>query len=221
MRISAINNGRKSMTRVKIILILLMGLAVFLSACLDLKQPRNKIEYYSLEYDPPRRGNHQPVSHVIKVELFSVSPIYNTRKIIYRDDAYKRAAYDYHKWQANPAEFVTYFLARDMRQSGLFKAVVTRNYRFPHTYMLGGSVDEFLESDMQAGCQADLSLNIVLMSENETDVSKKIIFQKSYHIRKPCRQKNPRALAEAMSKAMAEASTQIIDEVYNRLANRP
>jgi ABC-type uncharacterized transport system auxiliary subunit len=209
------------MTRVKIILILLMGLAVFLSACLDLKQPRNKIEYYSLEYDPPRRGNHQPVSHVIKVELFSVSPIYNTRKIIYRDDAYKRAAYDYHKWQANPAEFVTYFLARDMRQSGLFKAVVTRNYRFPHTYMLGGSVDEFLESDMQAGCQADLSLNIVLMSENETDVSKKIIFQKSYHIRKPCRQKNPRALAEAMSKAMAEASTQIIDEVYNRLANRP
>jgi len=59
------------------------------------------------------------------------------------------------------------------------------------------------------------------MSENETDVSKKIIFQKSYHIRKPCRQKNPRALAEAMSTAMAEASTQIIDAVYNRLANRP
>ena len=209
------------MTRAKIILILLMGLALPLSACLDFKQPRNKIEYYSLEYDPPRMGDRQSVSHVIKVELFSVSPIYNTRKIIYRDDAYKRAAYDYHKWQANPAEFVTYFLARDMRQSGLFKAVVTRNNRFPHAYVLGGSVDEFLESDMQAGCQADLSLNIVLMNEHETDVSKKIIFQKSYHIRKPCRQKNPRALAEAMSTAMAEASTQIIDAVYNRLANRP
>ena len=209
------------MTRVKIILILLTGLALPLSACLDLKQPRNKIEYYSLEYDPPRRGSRQAVSHVIKVELFSVSPIYNTRKIIYRDDAYKRAAYDYHKWQANPAESVTYFLARDMRQSGLFKAVVTRNNRFPHAYMLGGSVDEFLESDTQSGCQADLSLNIVLMREHESDVSKKIIFQKSYHIRKPCRQKNPRALAEAMSTAMAEASTQIIDEVYNRLANRP
>jgi len=108
-----------------------------------------------------------------------------------------------------------------MRQSGLFKAVVTRNNRFPHAYVLGGSVDEFLESDMQAGCQADLSLDIVLMSEHETDVSKKIVFQKAYHIRKPCRQKNPPALAEAMSTAMAEASAQIIDEVYNRLANRP
>ena len=209
------------MTRVKIILIFLMGLTLPLSGCLDFKQPRSKIEYYSLEYDPPRPGDHQPVSHVIKVELFSISPIYNTRKIIYRDDAYKRAAYDYHKWQANPAELVTYFLARDMRQSGLFKAVVTRNNRFPHAYVLGGSVDEFLESDMQAGCQADLSLDIVLMSEHETDVSKKIVFQKAYHIRKPCRQKNPPALAEAMSTAMAEASAQIIDEVYNRLANRP
>jgi ABC-type uncharacterized transport system auxiliary subunit len=59
------------------------------------------------------------------------------------------------------------------------------------------------------------------MSEHEADVSKKIVFQKSYHIRKPCRQKNPRALAEAMSTAMAEASTQIINEVYNRLANFP
>jgi len=208
------------MSRAHIILILLMGLTLPLTACLDLKQPSNKIEYYSLEYDPPRMSDHPPVSQVIKVSLFSVSPIYNTRKIIYRDDAYKRAAYDYHKWQANPAEFVTYFLARDMQQSGLFKAVATPDNRFPHTFALGGSVDEFLESDLPDGWQADLSLNIILVNEHETDVSKKIIFQKSYHISKPCRQKNPRALAEAMSAAMSEASAQIIHEVYNHLANR-
>jgi cholesterol transport system auxiliary component len=208
------------MSREKIILILLMGLTLPLTACLDLKQPSNKIEYYSFEYDPPPMVDQQPVSHVVKVALFSVSPIYNTRKIIYRDDAYKRAAYDYHKWQANPAELVTYFLARDMRQSGLFKAVVTGHSRFPHAYVVGGSVDEFLESDTQAGCQADLSLNIILMIEHETDVSKKIIFQKSYHISEPCRQRNPQALAEAMSAAMSEASAQIIHEVYKHLADR-
>jgi hypothetical protein len=37
------------MTRVKIILIFLMGLTLPLSGCLDFKQPRSKIEYYSLE----------------------------------------------------------------------------------------------------------------------------------------------------------------------------
>ena len=208
------------MSRTKIILILLMGLTLPLAACLDLKQPRNKIEYYSLEYDPPHMGNHPPVSQVIKVTMFSISPIYNTRKIIYRDAAYKRAAYAYHKWQANPAEFVTYFLARDMQQSGLFKAVVTRSNRFPHAFTLGGNVDEFLESDLSGGWQADLTLNVILVDEQENDVTKKIIFQKSYQINKPCRQKNPRALAEAMSVAMSEASAQIIHDVYNHLADR-
>jgi cholesterol transport system auxiliary component len=208
------------MSRAKIILILLFGFSLPLTACLDLKQPRNKIEYYSLEYDPPRMSERPPVSQVIKVSLFSVSPIYNSRKIIYRNDAYKRAAYDYHKWQANPAEFVTYFLARDMQQSGLFEAVVTPNKRFPHAFAVGGNVDEFLESDLSDGWQADLSLNVFLVNEQEKDVTKKIIFQKSYHVSKPCRQKNPQALAEAMSAAMSEASLQIIHEIYDHLADR-
>ena len=208
------------MSRAKIILILLFGFSLPLTACLDFKQPRNKIEYYSLEYDPPRMSERAPVSQVIKVSLFSVSPIYNSRKIIYRNDAYKRAAYDYHKWQANPAEFVTYFLARDMQQSGLFEAVVTPNKRFPHAFVLGGNVDEFLESDLSDGWQADLSLNVFLVNEQEKDVTKKIIFQKSYHVSKPCRQKNPQALAEAMSAALSEASVQIIHEVYDHLADR-
>jgi hypothetical protein len=47
------------MTRTKIIRILLIGLTLPLIACLDLKQPSNKIDYYSLEYDPPRmRGSY-------------------------------------------------------------------------------------------------------------------------------------------------------------------
>jgi len=208
------------MSRAKIILILLLGFSLPLTACLDLKQPRNKIEYYSLEYEPPRMNERPPVSQVIKVSLFSISPIYNTRKIIYRNDAYKRAAYDYHKWQANPAEFVTYFLARDMQQSGLFEAVVTPNKQFPHAFVLGGNVDEFLESDLSDGWQADLSLNVFLVNEQENDVTKKVIFQKSYHFSKPCRQKNPQALAEAMSAAMSEASVQIIHEIYDHLADR-
>jgi cholesterol transport system auxiliary component len=202
-----------SLTRV-----LLIGLALLLSACLDLKQPSNKIEYYSLEYDPPRMHGFQPVAKVIKVEQFSVAPIYNTHKIIYRDKSYQRAAYTYHKWRANPGESVTYFLARDMQQSQLFKAVLTRRSKFPYAYLLEGSVDEFLESDTADGCQAVLALSIVLMAEHESDMDKKIRFQKSYQMSKTCEQRNPRALAEAMSLAMSEASAKIINDVYENLA---
>jgi ABC-type uncharacterized transport system auxiliary subunit len=80
---AAIHKWRLSMTRTKMIWILLIAPALLLSACLDLKQPSNKIDYYSLEYDPPRIRGFQPVAEVIKIEQFSVAPIYNTHKIIY------------------------------------------------------------------------------------------------------------------------------------------
>lgn len=208
------------MTRATIAMILWISLTLGLSACLDFKQPSNKIEYYSLEYDPPPMRDLEPISNVIAVELFDVSPIYNTRKIIYRDRSFKRAAYDYHKWHANPGEFVSHFLARDLQRSHLFRAVVPRNRPFPGASVLGGSVDEFLEADMPAGRQAVLSLSIILIAEHEPDAAKKILFQKTYDIRKPCRRKNPRALAEAMSQAMSEASVRIIRDVYEHLAQR-
>ena len=205
------------MTRTQIIGILWICLALLLSACLDLKQPRNKIDYYSLEYDPPRMRGHQPVAEVIRVEQFSVAPIYNSHKIIYRDTSYQRAAYTYHKWRANPGETVTYFLARDMQQSQLFKAVLTRRSKFPYTYALEGSVDEFLESDTANGCQAVLTLSIVLMAEQEPDLDKKIRFQKTYQMRKPCEEKKPAAFAKAMSQAMSGVSEKIINDVYENI----
>ena len=205
------------MTRTQIYCVLGMALALFCSACLDLKQPSNKIDYYSLEYDPPRIGDLQPLAAVIKVEQFSVTPLYNTHKIIYRDSAYKRAAYTYHKWRANPGASVTYLLARDMQQSQLFKAVLTRRSQLPYAYLLEGSVDEFLESDTRDGCQAVLALSIVLMAAHEPDIAKKIRFQKTYQMSKPCERGNPESFAKAMSQAMSETSEKIINDVYENL----
>ena len=207
------------MTRKQISWVLCMCLALLFTACLDLKQPSNKIDFYSLEYDPPRIGNPQPLTEVIKIEQFSVTPMYNTHKIIYRDKSYKRAAYTYHKWRANPGETVTYLLVRDMQQSQLFKAVLTRRSKLPYTYLLEGSVDEFLESDTANGCQAVLTLSIVLMAANEPDLDKQIRFQKTYQIREPCERGNPGALAKAMSQAMSGASGKIIKDVYENLNN--
>jgi cholesterol transport system auxiliary component len=192
-------------------------LILALAACLDLKQPRNKIDYYTLEYDSPAPGNQPSLSAPIRVDQFSVSPIYNTNRIIYREGLFKREAYVYHKWRANPADVVTYLLRRDLQQSGLFKAVVTRESRLPSAYVLEGSVDEFLEWNKKTGWEAYLSLSVTLMQENEPDISKKILLQKSYFSSKPCRQKTPGALAEAMSLAMSEISAQIMLDIYKTI----
>ena len=199
------------------VLLLVICLTLSLGACLNLKQPRNKIEYYTLEYDPPVPQNRQPLSDAISVDQFAVSPIYNTNRIIYRDGSFKREAYVYYKWRAKPGDVVTYFLRRDMRQSGLFKAVVSRDSRLLSAYILEGTVDEFLEWDKKNGWEALLSISITFMHENEPDISKRILFQKTYQLREACRSKNPEALAEAMSRAMARVSGEIIKDLHARI----
>lgn len=201
-------------------LMLWLGLTLPLAACLNLKQPHNQIEYYSLEYDPPITANRPALPDVIRVLQFSVSPIYNSNRIIYRDQSYKRQAYSYYKWRANPAQFVTYFLSRDLKESGMFKAVLPGDSRVAPAYLVEGTVDEFLEVAGNENWEAALAVSIVLMDESQTDISQKVLFQKTYRTRKPCEQKHPRALAAAMSLALSEISLNIIDDLSNNLAAR-
>jgi len=201
----------------KKILFILPGIATLLGACLNLKQPSNKIEFYTLEYDPPQLSDHKPLPCAIRLEPFTVAPEYNSDRIIYRDKSFKRDSYVYHRWHANPGNLVTSFLGRDMKNSGLFKAVLPYDTRLPSSYLLEGSVNEFLEWDAEEKWEAVLTLSITLMAGNEPDVNQRILFQKNYHAREPCKQKNPRALADAMSQAMSMISREIIETLYNHL----
>ena len=106
------------MLRNKRTLIWMLCFVLLCGGCLYLKQLRNKVEYYSLEYEPPDEGDRQPLPLAITVEQFTVSPIYNINRIIFRDASFRREAYVYYKWRANPGDIVTRFLKRDMQQSG-------------------------------------------------------------------------------------------------------
>ena len=198
----------------KKLFILLLPVPLFFGACISLKQPKNKVEFYTLEYDSPRIEVLHSTPLAIRMERFSVAPAYNSNRIIYRDGSFKRNSYAYYKWRVNPGDLVTSFLTRDIKQSGLFKAVLPHDSRFPSSYIIEGSVDEFFESDKKINWEAVLSVGITLMAENEPDITKKVLYQKTYHARKICKQKNPQGLAKAMSTAMAEISGKIIEDIY-------
>lgn len=192
----------------------LLSLMFIIGACAGIEKPRNKIDFYTLEYDPPMQAGLSPLPVVIRLQRFSVAPDYNTNRIIYRDRSFRRNSYVYHKWRANPGDLVAHFLGRDMIRSGLFKAVLAHDSGSSASYLLEGSINEFLERDLDERWEAVLSLDITLMRGNEPDASKRILFQKTYREDEPCRRRNPRALAEAMSGAMAEISKKIIEDVY-------
>ncbi len=206
------------MNRHKKIYVLLLFFPVLFSACFSLKQPSNKIAFYTLEYDAPQISGLEPLPVVLEVERFSVAPTYDTNQIIYRDKSFKRAFYSYHKWRNNPGNLVTFFLGRDLQQAGLFKAVLSSGSRLPYSHMVEGVVEEFFEWDLETKWNAALAISIILASVDEPDISKRILFQKTYSAKKACRHRNPKALAEAMSLAMKDVSRRIIKDIHSHLA---
>ena len=197
-----------------IVLLMLVGL---LGGCVNVKQPFQKIDYYTLEYEPPAGDSSTPLPYVAVVERFQVAPPYDSTKIVFSDKQFTRGEYNYHKWYAHPGNLVTYFMARDLRHSGLFSALFVSTGRVSATHVIKGTVEEFYEAEARGGVEAVLVLNITLIKARQRDVTKSILFQKNYQAREPCAFRNPRALAESMSRAMARISAAIIEDVRDHL----
>ncbi|MCP4110604.1 MAG: hypothetical protein GY749_34625 [Desulfobacteraceae bacterium] len=200
--------------------IFILAIVLCITGCFSLTPKVKKISYYSLEYNPPKISVPARLPHVIRIERFQVSPLYDSNKIIFKENRFKRDAYFFHKWWANPGDIVSYFLARDMKQSEIFKAVFAFDRNLPSTHVIEGVVDEFFEQDETDVWKAVLSVSITLVKESEPDVSKRILLQKKYSAKELCIKKNPRALAEAMSKAMSKVSENVIGDIYNTLKKR-
>lgn len=199
---------------------LFVSIFLSLSGCAMLGSSSSKTDYYTLEYDPPQLTGLIALPFIIKIERFYASPLYNSEKISYRKSDFQTDEYNYNRWETNPAQLIAYFLYRDIKQSGFFKGVFSHDTGYAATHSVSGTVDEFFEDDRGKAWEAVLSLDIVLMAENEPDINKRILFQKKYSSRKPCAKKNPKAVAEAMSKAMSELSGQIIMDIHKSLAGK-
>lgn len=199
------------------ILYVFMSLILFAPGCLSFKKPVIKIDYYTLEYDSPDVAFQAQLPFVVRIERFRVTPVYNSNRIVYSEQKFKRAAYNYHRWRSSPGDLVTYFLARDMRKSNLFKAVLTYDTGFLSSHVIEGIVDEFYEQDEKDLWEAVLSVSITLVREGEPDISKRVLFQEKYSAKETCEQKTPLALARAMSSAMAKISEMITTDIYNCL----
>ena len=200
------------------LMIFFLIMVIFFGGCVSTQNPAAKINYYTLEYDSPALKDLPTLPFVLRVERFNVTPLYNSHKIIYSDQPFRRNEYGYHKWRANPGDLVTYFLARDLRHSALFKGISVMESRMSYSYAITGAVDEFYELDSKQTWEAVLAFTITLTRENEPDISKRIIFQKRYHTRETCLKKSPQGLAEAMSKAMKKLSHSVITDMHGALS---
>jgi ABC-type uncharacterized transport system auxiliary subunit len=182
--------------------------------CFGSSPPKERIRFYTLEYPPPVFSDLSKQPFIFQIKRFSINPIYNTTRIVFQSESSTRDDYVYHRWRANPADMVTQFFKRDLMKTGVLTAVLDEDSHFSCTHRLEGSVDEFLELDSEEAWYAVLTLSVTVMKAEGVDIVKGILMQNTYSAKKKLKKKNPRALAEAMSRAMAEVSEKIIRDLY-------
>lgn len=201
-------------------LFLLIFPLLFISSCISVKQPHLSIKNYALEYDSPVFAQKEKLDSTIKVDILSVAPAYNSRRIIYSTNSHEFDSYIYHKWISNPGDLVTHLIGRDIRSSGLFKGVLLPGERIKDfSYRLGGTLEEFYESNESSNWKGILSLSISLNSEGDSETADEVIFQKKYRASEVCEENNPAALARALSRALKKVSEQLVDDLYETLNN--
>ena len=205
------------MYRLKKVSVFILLLLLLPCACVKLKQPSNVVHYYTLEYDSPVNSKSEVPAYAIKIERFSVAPVYDTTQIIYREQPFSRDAYAYHKWRVNPGDMITHLLSRDIQNSGFFGSALSNDSNFRFSYVFEGTVEDFYERDEGDKWKGVLKLRVALIGKNEKDKETRIIFQESYSAEEECRKKNPGALAEALSVAMAKLSGEIINDIHSIL----
>jgi len=182
------------------------------------EQQAPETQLYTLEYPAPEPTRSPSNRHVLRIETVEAIPFYRTQQIVYKEDPFRRETYRYHKWQASPGEMVTYLLLRDFRATEMFKAVLSPNSLLAPSHSLEGEIEDFFEENTDRVWIAVLTLNATLTSEDSPGKGRSVLFQNTYSEREPLTGKCPRALSEAMSRAMSRISTQIIGDVQSALS---
>jgi ABC-type uncharacterized transport system auxiliary subunit len=189
-------------------------LMVFISGCSFGSKTTYSVNQYTLEYPSPVLKETAQIKELIKVERFSVANAFDTSAIVYRDGPNLRNIDPYNRWRTKPGEMVTDFLIRDLRHSGLFRAVFSPNGTEETRYLLEGQVNEFLESKETDGLKAVLGLNITFLDLSKKEITERVVFQRDYRFTEPLEREAYGSLAQAMSKAMEKFSRQLMMDLH-------
>ena len=189
--------------------LLMMSMALIVGCSFGAK-PSYKVNQYTLEYTSPFSKEFTPINELVKVEQFSVSQTFDTSAMVYKEGPNLRNVDPYNRWRTKPGEMAAEYLVRDLRNCGLFRAVISYDDSMETRYLLEGEVDEFLEVSEKDGRKAVLGLNVTFRDLTKRNTIEKVIFQRDYKAVEPCPDKTPTALAQGMSRAMEKISRQII-----------
>ena len=172
------------------------------------------VKQYLPEYSPPVAAGLQRVDEAIRVEPFSTAQAFAGTAMVYRPSPFELRSYSRERWRVAPGDMVTDFLLRDLRASGAFGAVLGYEDPGEGRFVLAGMVAEFLETDGGRGPAARVAADVTLLDTTQREITRRVVFQKTYAFEEAMKEKSARALAEAMSGAMRKFSAALLADVH-------
>jgi ABC-type uncharacterized transport system auxiliary subunit len=204
----------------RILLVFLVALLAlpFIWSCGSAKSAY-AVRQYLLDYSPPVPAGLARAGEAIRVEMFSTAQAYGSTAMFYRPSAFEISSYSRERWRVTPGEMVTDFLLRDLRHSGSFKAVLSYDDPGEGRFTLTGAVVEFLEVDGAGGPIARFSADVTLLDVTQREITKRVVFQKTYTIQEAMKEKTARSLAESMSLAVKKFSAELMTDIHRGIEN--
>jgi len=198
---------------------LIVAILPFLWGCLG-GTPPAAVHHFLIDYPPPSPKAEACSAETMKVLEFATAHAYNSPSMAYSSGPFRRDSYVYSRWRVIPGEMVTDYLVRDLRRAGIFGGLFSYREEGGGRFSLEGTVDEFLENAEGTTAKAVLSVTVTLLETRTTDAARLVVFQKNYRVAEAMAQRSPEALAEAMSRAVARLSDDLMGDLCKAIVSK-
>jgi ABC-type uncharacterized transport system auxiliary subunit len=120
---------------------------------------------------------------------------------VYRASPEQIGFYDYHRWAADPRQFVTTVIVERLRASGNFAEVMVYDGRSHADYIISGRLEKLEEVDYPGGVKVEVALS-AQMTNVHTGTT---VWSNSASDIEDVSQRNVPAVVDEMSRAMDRA----------------
>ena len=181
--------------------------AIALTACFG-GSTSEPTRYFTLaveNIDMPSAGD---ASGRLQVRKFTIDQAYQRNNIVYRESAYDFMFYDLDLWASRPEQMVAQVASEYIVKSGLFASVDTRASGKPDFELLG-HIDAIEEVDEGSSQYARLALTLTFRKAD----SDQPLWEKRFDERQSVSSREPRLVAEAMSKLLGKYMEEAIASI--------
>jgi ABC-type uncharacterized transport system auxiliary subunit len=200
--------------RIQSFCFIMIALLLIIIGCAGSGKPQYEVESYLLNYSAPSWDKPDKLNTSVKFNRFSIAAAYNSANMIFRKDSYSLDSFNYSRWAVNPADMIADSLLRDIRESGLFRAIFSRYEGDEERFLISGGIEEFYLRMDKSNKTAVISIAISLKDTWEKETGKSMMFQKKYVREEPLQESSPRGYCQAASQAMRVISQQITNDIY-------